>query len=223
MLLFSAEQEISFLSRLGPPEVISFKNWAAFKHQWPLKIKGQQVNSTQPGSQTFSLLEMKGIFKKTSCTWSCLHFCPTSCQRLSEHADHKTKMCCPTLSGSCSSALYAMWDLPGTQRCPGDLSSPHSSGTAAPWEHSLGGIQGTTTQGHPVASCCRSNLRRVLVWRGGGLGLVCCCPTLSSSGCPRELIGASHAAGHWLGAKPLASFLLLQHPEPGPWGGQWQN
>lgn len=100
MLLFSAQQKISFLSRLGPPEVISFKNWAAFKHQWPLKIKGQRVNSTQPRSQTFPLLEMKGIFKKTSCAWSCLHFCPTTlfgqgCQRLSEHAEHKTKMCCP--------------------------------------------------------------------------------------------------------------------------------
>lgn len=104
--LFSVQQKNSFLSRPGPPKVISFKNWAVFKRQWPLKIKGQHVNSPQPRSHIFPLLEMKGIFKKTSCAWSCLHFCPVGlfgwgCQRLSEHADHRTKMCYPAACWGC--------------------------------------------------------------------------------------------------------------------------
>lgn len=67
MPLFPAQQKFSFLSRQRPPKAISFKNEAVFKHRWPLKIKGQRANSSQPRPQIFPLLEMKGIFKKTSC------------------------------------------------------------------------------------------------------------------------------------------------------------
>lgn len=123
--LFSTQQKISFLSRPGPPKVISFKNWAVFKHQWPLKIKGQHVYSPQPRSQISPLLEMKGIFKKTSCAWSCLHFCPMGlfgqgCQRLSEHREHKTKTCRPAALWGCqgfapalvhTQALDVMWGI----------------------------------------------------------------------------------------------------------------
>lgn len=208
MPLFSAQQKMSFLSRPGPPKVISFKNRAVFKHRWPLKIKGQHVNSPQPRSQIFPLPEMKGIFKKTSCAWSCLHFCPMGlfgqgCQSLS---DHKTKMCCPAACWGCQGfapapvhrrALYIMRGTPRDVQVPGWFVIPTWLGHCCPrgssrwrgkeWGTPWEALQGATTQGCPVASCCRSHLKRVLVWRGGGHGLRVAVPTLSSLGCPREV------------------------------------
>lgn len=227
MPLFSAQQKFSFLSRPGPPKVISLKNWAVFKHWWPFKIKGQHVNSPQPRFQIFPLLEMKGIFKKTSCAWSCLHFCSAEllgqdCQRLSEHAGHKMKMCCPAARQGCQGFAPApvhRWALYITRGAPRDARGPgRRKAWGTPWE----ALQGTTSQGHTVASCCRSNLNRVLVWRGGGLGLCAAIPTLSSSGCPREV--APRERCWWCcraRAGSKAPHLLPAPAPPRPWAQRW--
>lgn len=200
MPLFSTQQKISFLSRPGPPKVISFKNWAVFKHQWPLKIKGQHVNSPHPRSQISPLLEMKDIFEKTSCAWSCLHFCPMGlfgqgCQRLSEHREQKTKTCCPGALWGCqgfaralvhSQALDVMWGTPRDAKVSRWFVIPtwlkHWCSKGSSWWHCRGPA--------PRGAC--GQLQQDQLQQGGGTGrkgcgLCAAIPTLSPWGCPREV------------------------------------
>lgn len=238
MPLFAAQQKISFLSRPGPPKVISFKSWAVFKHRWPLKIKGQHVNSPQPRSQILPLLEMKGIFKKTSCAWSCLHFCPTGlfgqgCQRLSERADHKTKMCCPAAGWSCCFALAPVrrWALYSTRGARGDAQVPrrflipvwlggccHAGSEGRPGRHSRGPPprDAQLLQQQPQGD---GGMER----RGPWAACRPLCPHRGAPGKRPHMRGAGDGGGHGLGAKRLVSSLPLPHPDTGPRGWQRQN
>lgn len=102
------------------------------------------------------------------------------CQMLSEHRDHKTKMCCPA----------ALWDCQGfapasahagtgchvghSQGCKSVqvICHPHVALTLVFQGQFLMTLQGTNTQGGPVASCSRISLSRVVGQGGKAVGCV---------------------------------------------------